>query len=566
MRVVWVFLFSSFMLVSGCGGSLQADSNDTNQPQSPLANVIAPDDFSVNERTSVALTARGRGQTTTLTYRWQVTPTLTINHADTSVADASFQAPLVVSPSAYRFTVTVTDGNGNTASDDVLVTIVPVNEPPIAAIEANQIDGFAQNTYPAGETIILDASSSVDADPPTGLDPIASYDWQQTSGPDVTQGVSLSSDVLEFTAPVQDPASTLTFLLTVTDQEGAQDTTEISLNVYAASDTLPTVSAGQTQQVQSGDVIFLTGSATSVNPNAFPLSYQWLNDSQLRPQIINDIASQTYAIAPTVSSTDSATFTLEVTDILGNQVDDSVDVVVTPAPIARLNDTGVTIRTDNDGSFTVPVSTFPGQDADNGRDSAAQNGLLAKAGRGDRGFDYTRIDMLGDETDVTGGVTRCVRDNLTGLIWEVKQAGDAVQDNAASYTWFQSANTGGYEGVANGSAASCGISTCDTSSYITAINAMGLCGAYDWRLPTVAELLSIVHYGRTLPPLIDQNYFPNAINSTTVPQWYWTSVSSAEGSLGTAQNAWAVDFNSGNDNFLPKASAAYIRLVRGGRQ
>ncbi|MCP4234659.1 MAG: DUF1566 domain-containing protein, partial [Aestuariibacter sp.] len=48
--------------------------------------------------------------------------------------------------------------------------------------------------------------------------------------------------------------------------------------------------------------------------------------------------------------------------------------------------------------------------------------------------------------------------------------------------------------------------------------------------------------------------------------WYWTSLPSADGvSNDAAQNAWAIDFISGVDNFLNKSSAASIRLVRAGR-
>src|SRR5690606_26771786 len=47
----------------------------------------------------------------------------------------------------------------------------------------------------------------------------------------------------------------------------------------------------------------------------------------------------------------------------------------------------------------------------------------------------------------------------------------------------------------------------------------GLCGANDWRLPTVYEFLSIVHNGRT-SPAIDTDYFPMEDGSAP---WVWTS-------------------------------------------
>ena len=561
--VQWVVSLLLCLTLTACGGGLDADEDDSNN-QSPAANVIAASDFSANEETTVALTANGRGQTEALTYGWRVSPALTINHPDTSSPDATFQAPTVTTNTQYRFTVTVTDANGNTASDELVVTIVPVNEPPVAVIVANAYPGFEPNNYPAGAEIRLDASQSYDVDSVQATE-IADWSWQQSSGPDVTDGISLNGSELVFDAPIRDPGPTLTFVLTVTDHEGATATTQIVLSVLSAQDTLPTVSAGSDHGVQSGDVILLRGAAASVNPQAYPLSYRWLNDSALQPQIVAANALQTYAIAPLVSDTQMATFSLQVTDAYGNTVEDSVSVVIEKAPLARINDTGVALRTDAQGIASAPISDYPGQDADRGRDSAAQAGQLAKAGKGDKGFDFTRLDYLGDEIGDNDPLWSCVRDNLTGLIWERKIPGDPIHSNDFTYTWYSGSNNGGYEGVRGSTNTSCGISSCDTNSYVIAINTKGLCGYYDWRLPTPEELLSIMHYGQSAPPLIDQNYFPFATVSNATQVWYWSNSSSADGISSTAQNAWAMDVNSGNDNFLNKSTPAYIRLVRGGR-
>jgi chitinase len=66
--------------------------------------------------------------------------------------------------------------------------------------------------------------------------------------------------------------------------------------------------------------------------------------------------------------------------------------------------------------------------------------------------------------------------------------------------------------------------------------------------------------------MIDNSYFPNTMDSLITPVWYWTRDSSADGFTNEqAQNAWTIDFASGNDNFLNKSTAGRVRLVRAGR-
>lgn len=67
---------------------------------------------------------------------------------------------------------------------------------------------------------------------------------------------------------------------------------------------------------------------------------------------------------------------------------------------------------DTDGD-PVPA----GQDAVYGRDAASN---LSKVGYGPAGFDYTKLDANGDDLAEAATSWSCVRDNVSGLIWEVK--------------------------------------------------------------------------------------------------------------------------------------------------
>ena len=552
-------------LLVGCSGSGLESDTDT-----PTPNVLvnAGVDQFVDEQTTVILSALASGQTDALTYKWTATPTITITQSDTNAATATFTAPITTNILTYTFSVEVTDANGNRGNDSVVYQINPVNILPSAQIQLTPFEGLASNQFPAGYEVTLDASASIDTDSTDTDNPIAAYLWQQTAGESVLTGISLQGDSLAFTTPILDDANAVTINVTVTDQEGATDVETVTLNIQSAADTLPEVDAGISHQVFSGESINLNGIASTTVAVSEPLVATWLNDSEKDPQIENLNSLQTVAIAPAVADTETVTFTLRVEDAQGNSVDDSLTVTIKPLPIQPLNDTGVILQATDSQILSAYQGNYPGQDGQRGQDIIHANGLSEKAGRGEQGFDFTRLDAIGDEVDDETVAWRCVRDNVTGLIWESKTDAltTSLHSNNFSYSWYQSDDEGVADGDESGIVASCSLANCNTQAFIAEVNSQGLCNFRDWRLPTHNELLSILHLGQAATPMIDADYFPNTTDSLTAPVWYWTQNSSADGfSNEQAQNAWAIDFSSGNDNFLNKSTAARVRLVRAGR-
>ena len=104
-----------------------------------------------------------------------------------------------------------------------------------------------------------------------------------------------------------------------------------------------------------------------------------------------------------------------------------------------------------------------------------------------------------------------------------------------------------FEGDQTGANATCLLTSCNTSAYVQAVNAQGLCGFYDWRLPTHHELFSLMHLGIADDVAIDEDYS----NTCSLPSYGIGSVPSADGVNGDdAQNAWALDFDSVSITFL----------------
>lgn len=134
-------------------------------------------------------------------------------------------------------------------------------------------------------------------------------------------------------------------------------------------------------------------------------------------------------------------------------------------------------------------------------------------------------------------LTSCVRDNVTGLIWEGKTGDGGPRSLSQRYT-----NTGNNEGD-------------DASGYTAYVNGLNLCGYSDWRLPTLQELLGIVDHGRHQPSL-QTDWFPNWGGDVIT---YWT----ADRHGGNNRYVATVTFSTGPSSFSPEGSPNRVRLVRG---
>ena len=127
-----------------------------------------------------------------------------------------------------------------------------------------------------------------------------------------------------------------------------------------------------------------------------------------------------------------------------------------------------------------------------------------------------------------GGGT--VTDNLTGLQWEQKTDDATIHDKDDVYSW----STG--FGPANGTA---------YTVFLAALNGGCFAGQCDWRLPTRAELQTILlePYPCATSPCIDQGTF-----GPTAASFYWSSTTNATGE----GFAWGVQFANGAVGAGPK--------------
>lgn len=262
----------------------------------------------------------------------------------------------------------------------------------------------------------------------------------------------------------------------------------------------------------------LTGAATAFVTTDASGNYSFAN-----------LANGNYTITP---SKTGYTFNPASTDVTISAASISgTNFVATAASTNTfpLNDTGTTAsQCYRAGSNTLlacndalATGLNNAQDGMKGRDANAATNSNAD---GKLGFSFTAV---------SGG---CVLDNVTGLMWEVK----TTMTN--TYTNYRPS-----DGVLYGTAT-------DASGFVTAVNAVTLCGFSDWRLPTVDELQSIVDYSVAAPgPTVDATWFPN-----TRSENFW----SASSYVSDSTKAWFVFFRDGYVDKASRASARDVRLVR----
>jgi hypothetical protein len=275
-------------------------------------------------------------------------------------------------------------------------------------------------------------------------------------------------------------------------------------------------------------------------------------------------------------------------------------VAPTPLPltwrISILNDTGVTnyrdfysddvewwwfdntidygnrINENNNDDDTVwwrdsGLVRFLIQDAGVGRDLSFKDDSDGAAG-----FSFTKLDTWGNALPNNAPEWVCVRDNVTGLVWEVKTDDNGLHDRQNTYSWLLGNDAFLADAAASVNGGNCKESACDTRGFISAVRAirpdpnnqtLGFCGQApnSWRLPQPYELLSLVHYG-TYDPAIDEIYFPNVRFSgdDQLSAKYWTAIQNADGSR---RYALFVDFVRGDLSYESMTQARYVRLVSG---
>ncbi|MCX8517073.1 MAG: DUF1566 domain-containing protein, partial [Rhodoferax sp.] len=282
-----------------------------------------------------------------------------------------------------------------------------------------------------------------------------------------------------------------------------------------------TVTAGQTATFS------VTASGTA------PLTYQWRKNGTH----ISGATASNYTTPATVIEDNAAAFSVVVSNSAGGVTSSNATLTVTRAVAVAstpIPHTGVTASQcyQAGGNGLVSCSSTEAQ-ALNSQQDGNRTRINARS--------YSLVPNASGGTYVT---TECVKDNITGLVWEGKTA-SGMRAGSKTYTNYHISYSGTQDQM---DAAD------NTYGYVVAVNTSGLCGFTDWRLPTVKELQTLVNYGVADPsPTIDTTLFPN-----TQGGYYWSSSRNVD----INSHAWGVDFVHGLVGYSNRDFEDHVRLVR----
>jgi carbohydrate-binding DOMON domain-containing protein/glycosidase len=160
-----------------------------------------------------------------LTFSWEQTggPDASLSDADT--AQPTFTAPEVDEETDIEFTLTITNEDGDTATDTTTATVQPqsANDAPVARV-AN-----SDRMVNRGSPVLLDAAPSTD---PNGGE--LTFSWEQTGGEPSVELTGADTSAAGFTAPEPDEEVELEFTVTVGDSQGKSDTATVTITVPGA--------------------------------------------------------------------------------------------------------------------------------------------------------------------------------------------------------------------------------------------------------------------------------------------------------------------------------------------
>lgn len=231
--------------------------------------------------------------------------------------------------------------------------------------------------------------------------------------------------------------------------------------------------------------------------------------------------------------------------------------------------------------FATGIQTCATADANGLACNAAALGALYGLGQdgelqlGNRvSYTLKSYAVVTDESKEVADDDKCIVDEQSGLIWEQKTDDGGLRDKDWVYTWRNTkGNINGGGTSPTQPAAEGGLGTtdtcsgldnkaCNTSTYISQLNAVSYCGFNDWRLPTLNELEHLVDYGASRAAnstaQTPDAVVPALFKARNQKTHYWSQSTNAT----QIEQAWGVEFDMGRSQSKAKTDAYPIRAVR----
>jgi hypothetical protein len=480
-------------------------------------------------------------------WQWKQTAGPTVKLSNAKTPNPTFITPAKLKGNVdyvdLAFKLTVTDNEkAKTTSKEVHVWVTTQNKGqninPIAKTGASQ--RLAVNV---DSTVTLDGSGSKDPD-----GEITRYQWEQTTSGTSVQIANSSDKITSFIAPAT--AGKLGFKLTVTDNKNSIASTDIVINVREklTPPKLEGTQLGQQQNLNWTKIAGATAYRVCYSDNV--LTIKPGDDDRVLSCLRADGGTPT---EQTVQGTSTTISGLQINRTYHFVVIAHNDAMEIPSNDLQatlpgtLNDTGISkCATEKTNGLVCPQSSYPGQDADYGLDAGATVDLDGFAG-----FMFKKISSTG--AAATKDDWSCVKDSVTQLLWE-RKTGTGLHNPSNVFTSLPTDDKN-YAATTE---------TNDATKFIAAVNNANFCGQNNWRLPTISELLSIVHYGTGAPdPAIDSTFFSDVPAGVNGNNNYRSSTIKTAATTTDDKTQYLLDYYAGTYAFTNRQTGQAIRLVSG---
>ena len=227
------------------------------------------------------------GGTSPYTYLWS---------PSTGLSSTTIANPTANPTIATTYTVTITDVNGCTGTDNIIVSINS-NPTADAGVDKSICNGFST-------TIGGNPTANGGSSPYT-------YLWSPSN--------TLNSATIS--NPTANPAVVTTYTVTITDANGCINTDNVIITIYPN----PVADAGLDKSICNGNNTVIGGSSTASGGTS-PYTYLWSPSTGLSSTIIAN---------PTANPTATTNYTVTTTDANGCTDTDNIIVSISPNPTAN---------------------------------------------------------------------------------------------------------------------------------------------------------------------------------------------------------------------------------------
>ncbi len=408
----------------------------TDDDASPVLTAIEDVTLRVGQTVDITASATDADDGDTISYAWsrkagETTPAI-------PQGTALNQAQLTFATTAagtYTMTVTASDGNGNSATEDVVITVsaaATVSVPATLAVtEGTDSSATVRVTASAalGKSVTFDVSYGGTA---TGAANPSNGDYDNDAATSVAFGASDTTKdiVIPITDDNEDEAAE-TITVTIALAQGSTLPAGFALGNTATTVTItdddasPVLTAIEDVTLRVGQTVDITASATDADTGD-TITYAWKRKAgETTPALPGSAKLNQARLTFATTATGAYTMTVTASDGGGNSDTEDVVITVTPALGVTVTPTSLTIDEGSSKTYSVKLDTEP-------------SGNVT----------VTVVDASGDDVSVNPKSLTFTDQNYgTAQTVTVRAAADEDAETDAAVTLTHSATGGGYNGV-----------------------------------------------------------------------------------------------------------------------